>query len=114
MRLSNWKRAGLVLGIIPETDYEIKTLPFQHGDTLLLYTDGLIDAMNFNGKVWGRERLDRSCEKSPRLYGPVNWSIRFFAIAVGMSGWPIKRMTPVLLLSAGMIMPIHITKTVTA
>ena len=51
------EEGGLVLGIIPETDYEIKTVPMEHGDTLLLYTDGLIDAMDFEGKVWGKEPL---------------------------------------------------------
>ena len=46
-----------MLGIIPDTNYEIKTVPFQHGDTLLLYTDGLIDAMDFDDKTWGKELL---------------------------------------------------------
>ena len=51
------EEGGLVLGIIPDTNYEIKTVPFQHGDTLLLYTDGLIDAMDFDDKTWGKELL---------------------------------------------------------
>ena len=55
--ITELEEGGLVLGIIPETDYEIKTIEFQHGDTLLLYTDGLIDAMDFNDKIWGKEPL---------------------------------------------------------
>lgn len=51
------EEGGLVLGVMPETEYQIKTVDFQHGDTLLLYTDGLIDAMNFDGTVWGKDRL---------------------------------------------------------
>ncbi len=37
--------------------YETETLPFTKNDCLLLYTDGLIDAVNFEGKMWGKERL---------------------------------------------------------
>ena len=48
---------GMVLGITPDTQYSIQTLPFEQGDCLLMYTDGLIDAMNFDGQTWGRERL---------------------------------------------------------
>jgi len=51
------EEGGLVLGIIPESNYEIKTAPFENGDTLLLYTDGLIDAMDFSGTIWGKNRL---------------------------------------------------------
>ncbi|MHC5083594.1 MAG: PP2C family protein-serine/threonine phosphatase [Planctomycetota bacterium] len=58
---------GLVLGILPETEYEIKTVEFKHGDILLLYTDGLIDAMDFEGKIWGRERLMETLRTIPHL-----------------------------------------------
>lgn len=51
------EEGGLVLGVIPEADYQITTVEFKHDDTLLLYTDGLIDAMNFEGTVWGKDRL---------------------------------------------------------
>jgi serine phosphatase RsbU (regulator of sigma subunit) len=34
--------------------YETETLPFNKNDCLLLYTDGLIDAVNFEGKMWAR------------------------------------------------------------
>jgi len=48
---------GLVLGITPETHYNTQTVPFEQNDCLLMYTDGLIDAMNFDGQTWGRQRL---------------------------------------------------------
>ncbi len=48
---------GLVLGITPNTNYNIQTVPFEQDDCLLMYTDGLIDAMNFEGQMWGRRRL---------------------------------------------------------
>lgn len=48
---------GLVLGITTDTHYSIQTVPFEQDDCLLMYTDGLIDAMNFDGQTWGRDRL---------------------------------------------------------
>ena len=48
---------GLVLGITRDTHYSIQTVSFDQNDCLLMYTDGLIDAMNFDGQTWGRERL---------------------------------------------------------
>ncbi|MHC5179003.1 MAG: PP2C family protein-serine/threonine phosphatase [Planctomycetota bacterium] len=57
---------GLVLGIIPETNYVIRTVDFDQNDVLLMYTDGLIDAMNFEGRIWGREQMFRVLRKCPR------------------------------------------------
>lgn len=48
---------GLVLGITRDTHYTIQTVPFEQNNCLLMYTDGLIDAMNFVGQTWSRERL---------------------------------------------------------
>jgi serine phosphatase RsbU (regulator of sigma subunit) len=56
-RMMELEEGGLVLGVMPQADYRIKTVPFRHGDTLMLYTDGLIDAMNFDGEVWSKDRL---------------------------------------------------------
>ena len=56
-RIVELREGGLVLGVMPDTDYQIKTIEFKQGDFLLLYTDGLIDAMNFEGKLWSKEKL---------------------------------------------------------
>jgi len=48
---------GLVLGVMPDAEYEIETVQLQDNDTLLFYTDGLFDAANFDGEMWGREAL---------------------------------------------------------
>lgn len=48
---------GLYLGIMEDTFYEEKTLQFDEGDRLLLYTDGLTEAMNPAKVLYGRERL---------------------------------------------------------
>lgn len=63
-------KGGLVLGITPEAQYETETLDFQNGDILLMYTDGLVDAMNYEGQSWGRERMVRAFDEC--LCGSAN------------------------------------------
>jgi len=53
----NLEKGGLVLGIDAQAEYEIGTVGLKDGDCLLFYTDGLIDAVNFDGDFWGRECL---------------------------------------------------------
>jgi serine phosphatase RsbU (regulator of sigma subunit) len=48
---------GLVLGIMEEAKHEVETITLQDADTVLLYTDGLIDAMNFDNELWGKQRM---------------------------------------------------------
>jgi sigma-B regulation protein RsbU (phosphoserine phosphatase) len=56
-RVTDLKKGGLVLGVLPQAEYLSETVQLNDGDCLLFYTDGLIDAANFGGDTWGRERL---------------------------------------------------------
>ena len=56
-RACDLAKGGLVLGVDPHAKYDIETVELRDGDCLLFYTDGLIDAMDFNSELWGRERL---------------------------------------------------------
>ena len=51
------ERGGLVLGVEAEARYETESLELKDGDCLLFYTDGLIDAANFEGEFWGRGKM---------------------------------------------------------
>lgn len=48
---------GLVAGVLPDQHYEQIRTQLEPGDTLVAYTDGLMDAQNFGGDRWGRSRL---------------------------------------------------------
>jgi serine phosphatase RsbU (regulator of sigma subunit) len=48
---------NMVLGVNPDEQYQQSLVDLRVGDTLLLYTDGLTDAMNFEQKTFGRPRL---------------------------------------------------------
>jgi serine phosphatase RsbU (regulator of sigma subunit) len=57
------EKGGLVLGVELQAEYEIESLQLRDGDCLLLYSDGLIDAANFDGEFWGRERMLKVAKK---------------------------------------------------
>jgi len=48
---------GLVLGVLPDAEYQTGTAKLNSRDCLLFYTDGLTDATSFDGQLWGRERM---------------------------------------------------------
>ncbi len=62
-QVTDLEKGGLVLGVDPEAEYEVGTVRLQEGDCLLFYTDGLIDAANFDGELWGKERMLEAAKK---------------------------------------------------
>jgi phosphoserine phosphatase RsbU/P len=48
---------GLPLGLFPGVEYEAMRIQCEPGDTIVLYTDGITDAVNPNGIEFGAERL---------------------------------------------------------
>ena len=49
---------GVFLGMFDDS-YEDRTVQINKGDRLVLYTDGVTDAMNGNGEFYGEEALKR-------------------------------------------------------
>ena len=49
---------GMVLGLFPETRYEAGTVTMRPGDHLILFTDGVVEALNTAGEEFGRERVE--------------------------------------------------------
>ena len=56
-KITELDSGGLVLGIMEDTEHKAETIALKDGDTILLYTDGLLDAMNFDNELWGKERM---------------------------------------------------------
>ena len=48
---------GIVIGFQPDFQYRQEEIPFNKGDILLMYTDGITEAMNASGEEFGEERL---------------------------------------------------------
>ncbi len=77
---------NMVLGVDPKEEYRQSMIDLKSQDTLLLYTDGLADAMNFNQETFGRQRiLEAFKEGGPTaevVAQNILWSLRKF---VGMA-----------------------------
>ena len=49
--------SGPVVGLFPECSYVKQSMRLEEGDLLVLYTDGITEAMNAAGEEWGEDRL---------------------------------------------------------
>jgi phosphoserine phosphatase RsbU/P len=59
---------GLPIGLEPDISRFVATreIPFGYGDMIILHTDGVTEAENEDGELFGIERL---CESARQLYG---------------------------------------------
>ncbi len=51
------KTTGPALGIIKNASFSVESVELQQGDTLVLYTDGVTEAMNLQKDTYGESRL---------------------------------------------------------
>jgi sigma-B regulation protein RsbU (phosphoserine phosphatase) len=77
---------NMVLGVNPDEPYSQSIIELKSGDELLIYTDGVTDAMNFHKQPFGKQRLLESIQRSGPgaevLAQHVLWELRKF---VGIS-----------------------------
>ena len=52
-------KPNLPVGLFEDFEYEMQTIQLQPGSALFLYTDGLTEARNAKGKLFGRERVEQ-------------------------------------------------------
>ncbi len=73
---------NMVLGVDPAERYTQAVIDLKSNDTLLLYTDGVPDAMNFQQQSYGRQRLVDAFMKGGETAGAVVqnllWDMRKF------------------------------------
>ena len=55
---------GTVLGLLPRVRYNRAQVNLQKGDVLVLYTDGVTEATNPAGDMFGLEAMTRSVEET--------------------------------------------------
>jgi phosphoserine phosphatase RsbU/P len=48
---------GLVVGLLPQVNYDEQSIALERGDILLTYTDGISEAMTEDDEEWGEERM---------------------------------------------------------
>lgn len=55
---------GIILGVMEDYDYNDLSAKLNNGDTILIYTDGITEAINSNNNMYGEERLIELLESS--------------------------------------------------
>ncbi len=56
-KLTPLDKGGLIVGIMPDVPYEEETIPFNSGDLLVIYSDGITEAMDNAEEEFGEQRL---------------------------------------------------------
>jgi phosphoserine phosphatase RsbU/P len=74
---------GMVVGVLPDQEYEKGLFDLAPGDTLLLYTDGLVDSFNDDGEKFGRKRIEHVLHESAGksaddTINHILWQVRRF------------------------------------
>lgn len=74
---------GMAIGILPGESYESETIQLESGDTIAMVTDGVTEAMSFEGEEFGRERFLRAVWKyrnldAQQLASQILWDVRRF------------------------------------
>ncbi|MBN2096557.1 PP2C family protein-serine/threonine phosphatase [Candidatus Peregrinibacteria bacterium] len=64
-KVESIRSGGIALGMIPDNSKIIaeKEIPLELGDAIVLYTDGLTEAKNQSGEMYGLERMTASLKK---------------------------------------------------
>ncbi|MBU0462691.1 MAG: SpoIIE family protein phosphatase [Proteobacteria bacterium] len=87
--LGHDNKKGPPLGIIPDVEYEQETFELQNNSSVTIYTDGVIEAKNTSGKLFGIKRLLKVIEMQPNdpdliVKGIIN-SVDKFTLTEGRS-----------------------------
>ncbi len=61
------KSKGVPLGVLPEAEYCEKTMHYEQGDTLILFTDGVVEANNDEHEEFGEENFYELVKKYNNL-----------------------------------------------
>ena len=61
---------GMVLGLFKEAKYDSGIVDLQPGDHLVLFTDGVVEALNSEGEEYGTERLIAYLKANARTRTP--------------------------------------------
>jgi sigma-B regulation protein RsbU (phosphoserine phosphatase) len=72
----------MVLGVDPDEPYAQSFVELRHGDVLLLYTDGLTEAMNFENQMFGRQRIMEALatggKNANEIAENIKWALQRF------------------------------------
>ena len=74
---------GPPLGVVPQFNYQQETVPFRTGNSIVLVTDGITEAVNPDEEQYGFERLEgavaASCDTAEELGERIVAEVNRFA-----------------------------------
>lgn len=74
---------GTILGAFDDANYDVGSVQLEVGDLLLLYTDGLVDSMNFAEERYEMDRVRANVKAfadlpARQILGNIRWEVRKF------------------------------------
>jgi serine phosphatase RsbU (regulator of sigma subunit) len=83
------RQKGIILGQVEETSYKHSDLKLQKSDRFVLYTDGIVEALNPAGEIYGADRLKAFIEANSGL-AAEQFCDRLVDTMAGWSGGGLK------------------------
>jgi sigma-B regulation protein RsbU (phosphoserine phosphatase) len=83
-RFQDLTSGGMVIGVLSGERYEQESISLEDGDVIVFVTDGVTEAMDFEGRPYGRSRLLASIRRhqaldAQQLSRQILWDVRRFA-----------------------------------
>lgn len=60
------EESSLLVGVLPSIEYPVGEVKLEKGDILVLYTDGIVEAENQKGDLFGKSRLEEAVRRNVR------------------------------------------------
>jgi sigma-B regulation protein RsbU (phosphoserine phosphatase) len=81
--VSTVQTEGFPLGLFPNAQYEEMTITAKPGDILVFFSDGIVDAENADGEMFGTERLTAVLQQHPSACNSAQATVDAILAAVG-------------------------------
>lgn len=65
------EKSGMPLGVLKKQTFHVETISLEPGDTLVLYTDGVTEAMDQDNNLYHKDRLVKYLESGPDEVEPL-------------------------------------------
>ncbi len=65
--LQTLEKGGLLLGMIPDMPYEEEVIPLHPGESVVMFTDGVTEAMNEEQQLFDEPRLEKILTSNPDM-----------------------------------------------
>ena len=81
--VSTIQAEGFPLGLFPNVQYEEFTITTKSGDVLVFFSDGIVDAENAHGEMFGTDRLTAVLREHPSACNSAQATVEAILAAVG-------------------------------